>query len=323
MRCAVIFGATGQDGAFLSKLLLEKNYRVVGVSRNVQAASLDNLDRLKVHSHIELVSAAIKDPEQVTRVIRTYQPDEIYNLAGQSSVSRSFNAPVETFESISTGSLNLLEAVRVLNSPARVFTAGSGDCFGDLGGQTATEKTLFSPLSPYGMAKAAAHWQTAVYRQVYGLFACTGILFNHESHLRPDCFVTQKIVRTACEISRGQASELVMGNISIERDWGWAPEYVAAMWMMLQQDKPEDYILATGVTMRLEDFIAAVFQRLGLDWKDHVKTDQRFFRTSDIQTHRASPAKAAEKLDWKARFNGRDVAAMMVDAELETFKDNK
>lgn len=316
MKTAVIFGVSGQDGAFLSRLLLEKKYRVIGVCRNTGNACLNNLDRLNLKHRIELVASSIGCFEHVKRIIREYKPDEIYNLAGQSSVSHSFKNPVETFEGISIGTLNLLEVVRTLNLPVKLYNAGSGDCFGNIKDRAAIEDTPFNPTSPYGVAKASAFWQVASYRDAYGTFACTGLLFNHESHLRPAQFVTQKIVKTACRIAEGQCSELVLGNIAIERDWGWAPEYVVAMWKMLQQETPDDYIIATGTTISLEDFICAVFQRLNLDWKKYVTTDQRFLRPSDIATIRANPQKAEERLGWKAEFTGYDVARMMVEAEL-------
>ena len=316
MKTAVIFGVSGQDGAFLSRLLLEKQYRVIGVCRNTGEGFLNNFDRLNIKHRIELVASSIGHFEHVKQIVREYNPDEIYNLAGQSSVSRSFKEPVNTFKGISIGTLNLLEAVRTLNLPAKLYNAGSGDCFGNIKGRAATEDTPFNPTSPYGVAKASAFWQVANYRDAYGLFVCTGILFNHESHLRPAQFVTQKIVKTACRIAEGQCSELVLGNIGIERDWGWAPEYVTAMWKMLQQETPDDYIIATGTTISLEDFICAVFQRLNLDWKKYVTTDQRFLRPSDIATIRANPQKVEERLGWKAEFTGYDVARMMVEAEL-------
>jgi GDPmannose 4,6-dehydratase len=249
-------------------------------------------------------------------VMNDHQPDEVYNLGGQSSVARSFDEPFETFESIGIATLNLLEVIRILKIPVKLYNAGSGDCFGNIHGRPATEDTPFRPRSPYGVAKAAACWQTANYREAYDIFACTGILFNHESFLRPEQFVTRKIVKTACRIARGECNELILGDISIERDWGWAPEYVKAMWMMLQQEKPDDYIIATGTTVSLRDFIATVFQCLDLDWEKYVKSDPRFLRPADIQTIRANPEKAEKQLNWKAGVRGCDVARMMVEAEL-------
>ena len=321
MKTAVIFGVSGQDGAFLSKLLLEKKYRVIGVSRNVRETSFSKLDKLNIRNKIELISSSMHEYKKVLQLISDYEPDEIYNLAGQSSVALSFEMPFETFESISIANLNLLEVIRILKMPVKLYNAGSSDCFGNTDGTAATEDTPLKPRSPYGVAKAAAYWQVANYREAYDIFACTGILFNHESFLRPKRFVTRKIVSTACRIAKGSSEKLLLGNISIERDWGWAPEYVNAMWMMLQQEQPDDYIIATGSTISLKNFIAAVFERLNLDWQKHVRTDKRFFRPTDIQTIRANPGKAERKLHWKARYAANDVAKMMVDAELEKETD--
>ena len=317
MKCAVILGVSGQDGTFLAKLLLEKNYQVIGVSRNMRTNSFHNHDRLNISDKIERVSVSIYDFRNIIELINNIKPDEIYNLSGQSSVALSFSEPFETFESISIATLNLLEAIRILKLPVKLFNAGSGDCFGNIDGLSASEKTAFRPRSPYGVAKSAASMQIANYREAYGIFACTGILFNHESYLRPEQFVTRKIVKTACRIAQGACNELVLGNISIERDWGWAPEYVTAMWMMLQKEKPDDYIIATGTTMSLQDFITTIFARLDLDWKKYVKTDSRFIRPTDIQAICTNPEKAEKELGWKARYHGHDVAEMMVDAELE------
>ena len=316
MKTALIYGITGQDGAFLSQLLLEKKYRVVGVSRNANSSSFFNLKQLNIHDKIEIITSSVQDFRNVIKVISDYKPDEIYNLAGQSSVALSFDMPFETFESISIANLNLLEVIRMLDAPIKLYNAGSGDCFGNTYGAPATETTPLNPRSPYGVAKAAAFWQVANYRESYDMFACTGILFNHESFLRPEHFVTRKIVKAACRIAGGSSEKLSLGNIDIERDWGWAPEYVLAMWLMLQQDKPDDYIIATGSTYSLKAFIDAVFSHLHLNWNEHVIIDKKFIRPTDIQTVRANPAKAEKLIHWKAEYDARDVAGMMVEAEL-------
>ena len=316
MKTAIIFGVSGQDGAFLSDLLLKKNYRIIGVSRNIHETSFDKLNKLNIRNKIELVSSPIHEYKRVLQLINDYEPDEIYNLAGQSSVALSFEMPFETFESISIANLNLLEAIRILKMPVKLYNAGSSDCFGNTNGTAATENTPLKPRSPYGVAKSAAYWQVANYREAYNIFACTGILFNHESHLRPKRFVTRKIVSTACRISKGSREKLLLGNISIERDWGWAPEYVEAMWLILQQEKPDDYIIATGKSYTLEYFISAVFKSLNMDWRDHVKLEKSLLRPTDIQTIRADPGKAKRVLDWEASFNTDDVARLMVKAEL-------
>ena len=235
---ALICGVSGQDGAYLARLLLDRGYDVIGTSRDAQISSFDKLKRLGIADRITLESMAINDFRSVVGVMRKAAPQEVYNLAGQSSVALSFQQPVETLESISVGTLNLLEAIRFLGEPIRFYNAGSSECFGDAQSDGATEDHPFRPRSPYAVAKAAAFWQVANYREAYNLFACSGILFNHESPLRPARFVTRKIIAAACRIAAGSDEVLSLGNTSVQRDWGWAPEYVEAMWLMLQKDKP-------------------------------------------------------------------------------------
>ncbi|MBC3783816.1 GDP-mannose 4,6-dehydratase [Spirosoma utsteinense] len=313
MKKALICGVSGQDGAYLAKLLLEKGYAVYGGSRDAQMASFGNLKRLGIRQNVELVSLSISDFRSVLQTLLKVKPDEVYNLAGQSSVGLSFEQPVETLESISIGTLNLLEAIRFSNLPIKFYNAGSSECFGDTGSLAADEMTPFRPRSPYGVAKAAAFWQVANYREAYQIQASTGILFNHESPLRPERFVTQKIVAAACRIANGSNETLTLGNIDIARDWGWAPDYVEAMWQMLQHEKPDDYVIATGHTHKLSDFINVVFQTVGLNWQDHVQTDASFFRPTDIAEGHAHPAKARLQLGWKASHTMEDVARMMVE----------
>jgi len=315
-RKALIIGVTGQDGAYLSQLLLEKGYKVFGSSRDSMASSFGNLHRLGIRDQVEVLSISLNDFRSVLHALNEISPDEIYNLGGQSSVGLSFNQPVETFESISVGVLNLLEAIRILDHPGRLYNAGSSECFGNTNGIPATEETLFAPRSPYAVAKAAAFWQLANYREAYGLQACSGLLFNHESPLRPERFVTMKIVKSACAIATDRADKLTLGNIGVYRDWGWAPEYVQAMWLMLQQDVMEDYVIATGETHSLAEFIEEVFGTLGLDWKEYVTHDNSLMRPSDIERSVGNPAKAERKLGWKARYKMKDVARMMVEAEM-------
>jgi GDPmannose 4,6-dehydratase len=315
-RRALICGVSGQDGAYLSELLLAKGYTVYGASRDAQASSFGNLRQLGVLDAVQLESVTITDFRSVLQTLRRVRPDEVYNLAGQSSVALSFDQPVETLESIALGTLNLLEAIRFIDEPIRFYSAGSSECFGDTGAVPATETTAFRPRSPYAAAKAAAFWEVANYREAYRLFACTGVLFNHESPLRPRRFVTRKIVAAAARIAGGAGERLRLGNIAIRRDWGWAPEYVEAMWLMLQQDAPDDYVIATGETRSLEEFVAAAFDRAGLDWRDHVDLDPTLLRPTDIAEGRANAAKAAERLGWRARHRMDDVVRMMTDAEL-------
>jgi len=309
---ALICGISGQDGAYLARLLLDKGYQVHGTARDAQMASFGNLERLGVSSQLTFHSMALNDFRSVLQVLAKVEPDEIYNLAGQSSVGLSFDQPVETLESISVGTLNLLEAIRFLRIPVRLYNAGSGECFGNTGGEPADENTPFRPRSPYAVAKSTAFWEIANYRDAYNLFACTGILFNHESPLRPERFVTRKIVNAACRIAGGSKEKLHLGNISIARDWGSAEEYVEAMWLMLQQDTPEDFVIATGETNTLEEFVAESFACVGLDWHDHVVSDQTLLRPSEIMVSRGNPEKASVKLGWRAKLKMRDVIKMMI-----------
>lgn len=315
MKRALICGISGQDGAYLARLLLEKGYEVFGTARDAQMAPFDNLRSLGIRDRITVASMALNDFRSVLQVLVRSKPDEIYNLAGQSSVGLSFDQPVETLESISVGTLNLLEAIRFTERPIRLYNAGSGESFGDTGGNAADEGTPFRPRSPYAVAKATAFWEVANYRDAYGLFACTGILFNHESPLRPERFVTRKIVRAAARIAAGSAERLHLGNIGISRDWGWAPEYVQAMWQMMQQPAPDDFVIATGESHSLEEFVAQAFEAHSLSWRDHVVVDPSLFRPSDILSNRGNPAKAERILGWKAGHGMRDVVRMMIAAE--------
>lgn len=312
---ALICGISGQDGAYLSKLLIGKGYHVHGTARDAQMATFYNLQLLGIKDQITFHSMALNDFRSVLQVLTKVQPDEIYNLAGQSSVGLSFDQPVETLESISVGTLNLLEAIRFTGRSIKLYNAGSSECFGNTGGQPADEETPFRPRSPYAVAKATAFWEVANYREAYSLFACTGILFNHESPLRPERFVTKKIIKSACRIAAGSPEKLHLGNISIARDWGSAEEYVEAMWKMLQQSLPEDFVIATGETNTLEDFVSEVFETVGLDWRDHVISDPTLLRPSEIMVSRGNPAEAINKLGWRATRKMRDVIALIIASE--------
>jgi len=251
---------------------------------------------LKIYEELKLYSAVLTDFRSTLQVIATVEPDEIYNLAGQSSVGLSFQQPVETLDSIAHATLNILEAIRFLGRDIRFYNAGSSECFGDNNGEPASELTPFHPRSPYGVAKSAAFWQVASYRESYGVFACSGILFNHESPLRPARFVTRKIIAAAVRISKGSNENLMLGDLSIERDWGWAPEYVIAMWMMLQHSDPEDFVIATGKHNRLQDFLEMVFDNVGMDWRSHVVIDKTLYRPSELKRSLGNPSKAQKKL---------------------------
>ena len=315
MKTALICGVSGQDGAYLAQLLLNKGYTVCGTSRDAQMSSFPNLVRLGIRESLKLESVALNDFRSVLQALVKIQPDEVYNLAGQTSVGLSFEQPVETLESISIGTLNLLEAIRFLGKPIKFYNAGSSECFGDSSDKPADETTPFRPRSPYAVAKSAAFWQVANYREAYGLFACSGILYNHDSPLRPERFVTQKIVSSACRIAQGSVEKLHLGNIDIQRDWGWAADYVEAMYLMLQQEQPDDYVIATGESCSLADFIAAAFSCVGLDWHEYVVSDASLFRPTDIAVGRANPSKAKEKLGWQAKHKLKAIVQMMIQAK--------
>jgi len=322
MKKALICGISGQDGAYLAQFLLATGYQVVGSSRDAQISSFANLVRLKIRDRIEVESVALSDFRSVLQALIKVEPDEIYNLAGQSSVGLSFQQPVETLESISVGTLNLLEAIRFTGKPIKLYNACSGECFGDIA-DAADENTPFRPRSPYAVAKAAAFWEVANYREAYNILACSGILFNHESPLRPARFVTKKIVRAACRIAAGAPEKLRLGNIAIQRDWGWAPEYVEAMWLMMQQEQPDDFVIATGESHSLEEFVATAFAQVGLAWREHVITDPGLFRPTDIAISRGNPRKSREILKWQAKHKMQEVINLMVEAELRTLKGHE
>jgi GDPmannose 4,6-dehydratase len=315
-KTALICGISGQDGAYLARHLLNHGYLVYGASRDAETASFRNLDRLGIRNQIRAISVAANDFRSVLHALKIINPDEIYNLAGQSSVGLSFEQPVETFESITVGTLNYLEAIRFLGLKVRFYSAASSECFGNTKEASANETTPFQPRSPYAVAKAAAFWQVANYREAYQLYACSGILFNHDSPLRPERFVTQKIASAVRRIAAGSKETLRLGNLSIQRDWGWAPEYVEAMWLMLQQDRPEDYVIGTGQTHSLEAFVNAAFSSAGLEWREHVMIDLAIARPTDIAISRCNPAKAEAELGWKAVVGMTEVARRMV-AEIE------
>jgi GDPmannose 4,6-dehydratase len=310
----LILGVAGQDGCYLARLLLQKGYEVVGTSRDAMTASFANLDRLGIRREVQTASAAINDFRSVLTAVQRYRPDEIYNLAGQTSVGLSFEQPVETMESIAEGTLNVLEAIRFVDRPIRFYNAGSGECFGDTGEAQADEQTAFWPRSPYAVAKASAHWLVRNYRESHGLHGCTGILFNHESALRPERFVTKKIIRAAALIAAGSKEKLSLGNMAIKRDWGWAPEYVEAMWLIMQQKEADDFVIATGRSESLEYFVARAFSYFDLDWHDHVSIEKSLLRPSDISASSGNPAKAKNTLGWSAKTDVDGVIQNMCEA---------
>jgi GDPmannose 4,6-dehydratase len=316
LKTALICGVAGQDGAFLSRLLLDKGYCVYGTSRDAQGGSFSNLSRLGIRERVRLLSMAPEDFRSVFVAMKTSQPDEVYFLAGQSSVGLSFEQPAETIQSFTIGTLNVLEASRMLEKPVKQYHAGSSECFGDTAGLPATEATPFCPRSPYAVAKASAYWLVNNYREAYGLYACTGILFNHESPLRPHRFVTQKIIQSAKRIAVGSKEILELGRLDIVRDWGWAPDYVEAMWLMLQQETPQDFLIATGESFSLQDFVSVTFEHLGLSWADHVRQSNQLFRPTDIAVSAANSFKARQELGWLPKFNMHGVVKNMIEEKL-------
>ena len=290
---------------------LAKGYRVHGVSRDASRTDLSRLARLGVLEQMPLHSADLAAPRGGFELIEALRPDEIYNLSGQSSAGHSFAAPQETFDSIAAATVNLLEALRALKRPVRLFQAASSDCFGD-SQDPLHEDSPLRPRSPYAVAKASAYWASATWRDAYGLHVCSGILANHESPLRPSQFVTGKIVRAAVDIARGGKERLTLGDTSVGRDWGWAPEYVQAMWLCLQHETPGDYVIATGETNRLSDLVAAIFESLRLDWREHVDIDESLFRPGEPQWVKLDPSRAHDLLGWSARSRMRDVARQLV-----------
>lgn len=311
----LICGVSGQDGGYLASHLLSKGYEVWGSSRDAEGNPFTRLQTLGIKDKVRKLSVVPEDFRSVFRAFQICEPHEVYFLAGQSSVGLSFEQPAETIQSITLGTLNFLEALRMSNTDIRMYHAGSSECFGDTNGQAANEHTPFDPRSPYAVAKASAYWLVNNYREAYGLFVCTGILFNHESPLRPARFVTAKIVNAVNRIASGQNEVLTLGRLDISRDWGWAPEYVDAMWRMLQQDEPGDFVIGTGTAHSLEDFVRIAFEHAGLNWKHHVVQSQDLMRPTELKLSVADASKAHRTLGWRASYHMPDVVKAMLDAK--------
>ena len=321
---ALILGVTGQDGAYLARLLLDKGYTVYGTSRDAVGKIRNNPSVLGIDQNVHYMTVDITDYKSVLSALNEAQPDEIYNLAGQSSVGISFQLPFETIRSFTLGVLNVMEAMRFLGLKSRLFNASSGECFGDtdaLPNHLATERSRFAPKSPYAVAKASAYWSVINYRQAYNLFACSGILFSHESVLRNPNFVSKKIVAAACRISKGLDNSLTLGNLNIKRDWGWAIDFVEAMWLMLQHDEPDDFIISTGAVYTLEDFVRLSFEAVNLDYRDYLTVSDQFVRPNDVTCSAGSPKHAAETLGWQAKSTLPEVVEQMVAAELTAMRN--
>jgi len=312
-KTALIAGITGQDGAYLAHHLLNAGYRVIGSSRDAQTCDTSRLHRIGILQDVEVISIAPNDFRSVLKALSSIEPTEIYNLAGQTSVGLSFEQPVECMESIAGGTLNFLEVLRYLGAPTRMFSAGSSECFGDTNGEPASEETAFHPRSPYAVAKSTAYWQVANYRQAFGMFCCTGILANHESPLRPNRFVTMKIIAAVREIIRGERRELRLGNLDIWRDWGWAQEYVVAMHTMLQQTTAKDYLIATGKTNSLNEFVRHAFACANLNPEEYLISDDTLLRPSDLRYSAMNPALISSELDWRAEVGMPEIVQRMLE----------
>ena len=318
-KTALITGITGQDGSYLAELLLSKGYLVVGM---VRRTSTINFDRIKhIQDKLELVQGDLLDQSSLIEILREYQPQEVYNLAAQSFVPTSWKQPVLTGEFTALGVTRMLEALRNVNSNIRFYQASSSEMFGKVQEVPQTEKTSFYPRSPYGVAKVYGHWITVNYRESYGLHASSGILFNHESPRRGLEFATHKISLAAAKIKLGQQKDVHLGNLEARRDWGFAGDYVEGMWLMLQQSEPDDFVLATGETHSVREFAELAFRRVGLDYRDHVVVDQKFFRPAEVELLVGNPAKAHSLLGWEPSVSFSELIHMMVDADLEALQN--
>ena len=312
MTKALLIGISGQDGAHLANFLLKKNYQVYGTSRNLKSNSFFNLKRLGIFSDINLYELNPESFDNTMSVVKEILPDEIYHLSSQSAVGMSFDVPVETINSIVLSASSLLQVCKKINKDIKIYNAVSGEMFGNCISK-ADENTRFRPCSPYAVAKVASHNLTKLYRETYNMFACNGIMFNHDSYLRPDKFVTQKIIKAVKKIANGENINLALGNLSIQRDWGWSPEYVEIMWLMLQNDAPKDYIIATGKSYSLNDFVQHTFEYFSLNWQDHVVSDKNLYRPNEILYSKANPSLIKKDLNWEAKLKMPEVIKGMIE----------
>jgi len=324
MKKALITGITGQDGSYRAELLLSKGYEVHGIIRRASTFNTDRIDHLYQDPHVNGVKlflhyGDLSDSVHMVKLLYDLEPDEIYNLGAQSHVRVSFDIPEYTGDVDGVGAVRILEAIREANlvDKVRFYQASSSEMFGKVQEVPQTEKTPFWPRSPYGCAKMYAHWLTVNYRESYDLFACSGILFNHESPRRGETFVTRKITRAATRIKLGLQEKLYLGNLDAERDWGYAKEYVEMMWLMLQQDEPDDYVIATNETHSVKEFVVETFDRLGLDWEKYVDYDERYERPAEVDLLIGDPAKAKRQLGWEPKVKFKELVAIMVDADLK------
>ena len=327
---ALITGITGQDGSYLTELLLDKGYEVYGIIRRSSTFSTQRIDHLYQDPHekgarLHLIYGDLTDGSCISKVLNDVRPDEVYNLGAQSHVYVSFENPLYTAQVDALGTLRILEAVRMMakKQRPRFYQAGSSEMFGKVQHIPQNEKTPFHPRSPYGCAKVYSHWQTVNYREAYELFACNGILFNHESPRRGQTFVTRKITRAATRIKMGLQEKLYLGNLESKRDWGYAPDYVEAIWMMLQQDKPNDFVIATGENHSVREFVEEVFAYLELDWNKYVAVDQRYFRPTEVDLLLGDATRAKKVLGWEPKVKFKELARLMVDSDLQLAKEER
>ena len=325
---ALITGITGQDGSYLTELLLDKGYEVHGIIRRSSSFNTQRIDHLYTDPHhpgtrLFLHYGDLIDGTGLREILTRVQPDEVYNLGAQSHVKVSFDQPVYTVQTDAVGTIRLLEAVRDTGLDTKFYQASSSEMYGKVTEVPQTETTPFYPRSPYGCAKAFSFWQTVNYREAYGLFASNGILFNHESPRRGQTFVTRKITRAATRIKEGLQEKLYLGNLDAKRDWGFAGDYVKAMWLMLQQEKPDDYVIATGQTHSIREFLELAFERVGLDWNKYVEIDKRYLRPTEVDLLRGDPSRAKKVLGWEPKVGFEQLAAMMIDADLELARQEK
>lgn len=318
---ALITGITGQDGSYLAEFLLEKGYEVFGLKRRTSTVAFERIKHIQ--DQITLVSGDMHDQSSLLNAVREVEPDEVYNLAAQSFVPTSWDQPLLTGDITALGVTRILEAIRRVNPKIRFYQASSSEMFGKVQEVPQSEKTPFYPRSPYGVAKVYGHWITVNYRESYDMFCCSGILFNHESPRRGLEFVTRKITDGAVRIKLGLANELRLGNLEAKRDWGYAGDYVRAMWLMLQQDEPDDYVIATGKTRSVKELVEMAFDAVDLNWEDYVVVDERFYRPAEVRELVGDSSKARKKLGWKPEVSFKELVEMMVEADLERLKEEQ
>lgn len=327
MKKALITGITGQDGSYLAEFLLNKGYEVHGIIRRSSSFHTGRIDHLYKDPHdqpaLKLIYGDLTDGANLSSILNDVRPDEVYNLGAQSHVKVSFDMPIYTVNTDALGTLRLLEAIRAMEKPAKFYQASSSEMYGKVAETPQTEKTPFYPRSPYGCAKLYSFWQTVNYREAYELFACNGILFNHESPRRGETFVTRKITRAATRIKLGLQEKLYLGNLDAKRDWGFAGDYVEAMWLMLQHDKPDDYVVATGQTYSVREFLDEVFGHLDLDWEKYVEIDPRYYRPTEVDMLLGDASKAKKTLNWQPKVTFKDLARLMTDSDMKIAEDEK